>query len=64
INEEYADLFGMRHKAAVGVTEDSDAVVVVISEETKHVALAHRGRLYRNIPLDRLKENVAVVMGE
>lgn len=64
INEEYADLFGMRHKAAVGVTEDSDAVVVVISEETRHVALAHRGRLYRNIPLDRLKENVAVVMGE
>ncbi|MEW5701481.1 MAG: diadenylate cyclase CdaA [Candidatus Zixiibacteriota bacterium] len=63
INDEYADLFGMRHKAAVGITEDSDAIVVVVSEETRRISLAHRGRLYRNIALEHLKENMVALMG-
>ena len=62
IDEEYADLFGMRHKAAVGITEDSDAVAVVISEETGQIALAKGGRLYRNIPLEKLRENLDSLM--
>ena len=62
IVDEYADLYGMRHKAAVGITEDSDAIVVIVSEETRKVSLAHRGRLYRNIGLDRLQENIVTLM--
>ncbi len=63
LNDEYADLFGMRHKAAVGITEDSDAIAIVVSEETRQISLAHGGRLYRNIPLDKLKENIAALSG-
>lgn len=63
LNDEYADLFGMRHKAAVGITEDSDAIAIVVSEESRQTSLAHSGRLYRNIPLDKLKENIAALSG-
>jgi diadenylate cyclase len=62
INEEYAELFGMRHKAAIGITEDSDAIVVVVSEETRRISLAHHGRLYRNIDRSHLKANLETLM--
>lgn len=63
LNDEYADLFGMRHKAAVGITEDSDAIAIVVSEESRQISLAQGGRLYRNIPADKLKDNIAALSG-
>ena len=41
--------FGTRHKAALGITEQTDAVVVVVSEETGRISLVERARLVRNI---------------
>lgn len=38
---------GMRHRAAVGLTEETDALAVAVSEETGDVSVAHNGRLYR-----------------
>src|SRR5690349_18642293 len=43
---------GTRHRAAIGVTEDSDALAVVVSEETGQIAVAHNGRLIRNLDQD------------
>ena len=37
--------FGMRHKAAIGITEESDATVVVVSEETGHISYVKEGHL-------------------
>jgi diadenylate cyclase len=38
---------GLRHRAALGISEVSDAVAVVVSEETGQIAIAHNGRILR-----------------
>ncbi len=54
-NPAYHRLYGMRHKAAVGVTEESDAFAVIVSEETGQVSYANKGKLFRNVRLQELK---------
>ncbi len=46
---------GTRHRAAIGVTEESDAIAVVVSEETGQMSVAHSGRLIRHLDQDRLR---------
>lgn len=45
---------GTRHRAAIGVTEETDAVAVVVSEETGFISFAEKGRLERNLSPDKL----------
>lgn len=49
---------GTRHRAAVGISEASDSVTIVVSEETGNVSLAVSGMLHRNIDADFLKEKL------
>ena len=53
--EHFSSELGSRHRAAIGVTMESDALVVVVSEETGIVSIAQRGRLVRNLTLDSLR---------
>ena len=49
-----SDSLGTRHRAAIGVTEETDAVAVVVSEETGNISIACRGNLARNITTEKL----------
>jgi len=53
--EELSKMLGTRHRAAIGITEETDAIVVVVSEETGAVSLAYNGRLRRGLDEDRLR---------
>jgi diadenylate cyclase len=48
---------GLRHRAALGISEVSDAVAVVVSEETGVISVVHGGRMIRRLDAERL-ENI------
>lgn len=50
--------FGTRHRAAIGITEQSDAVSVVVSEETGHISICKSGQLINDISIYNLKEEL------
>ncbi len=52
---ELSKTLGTRHRAAIGITEETDAIVVVVSEETGTVSLAYNGRLRRGLDDERLR---------
>ncbi|MBQ9806658.1 MAG: diadenylate cyclase CdaA [Clostridia bacterium] len=55
-------LMGTRHRAAVGVTEVSDALVIVVSEQTGRVSVAQNGKLIRDIDRKALKDILMTYM--
>jgi len=53
---------GTRHRAAIGLTEETDAVVIVVSEETGAVSYAYKGQLTRGVTLEELRAFLTSVL--
>jgi diadenylate cyclase len=53
-----SERYGTRHRAAIGISEQSDAVVVVVSEETGSISLVQRGRIERNLTEEQLRRRI------
>ncbi|WP_456397523.1 diadenylate cyclase CdaA [Desulfurobacterium sp.] len=55
LNTKLPQVVGTRHRAAIGITEETDAIAVVVSEETGNISIAYHGKLIKNIEPQRLK---------
>lgn len=60
-NVELSKELGTRHRAAVGISEVSDSITIVVSEETGGVSVAKDGQLYRDLDVEGLKEKLSVL---
>ena len=61
-SNELERIFGMRHRAAIGLSEETDAVIVVVSEERQDVSLVYGGRLYKDLGREELLSRIKEVM--
>lgn len=61
--EQLQKTLGTRHRAAIGITEETDAVVIVVSEETGAISLAYNGKLRRGLTVERFQRMLSSMLG-
>jgi len=64
MNSRLSSSLGTRHRAAIGLTEETDAAVLIVSEERKEISLSYRGQLIRGKNEDIRKDLLEVLEGK
>ena len=64
MNSRLSSSLGTRHRAAIGLTEETDAAVLIVSEERKEISLSYRGQLIRGKNEDIRKDLLEVLAGK
>ena len=62
MNPVLSTQFGTRHRAAIGITEETDAISVVVSEETGSISIAVAGQIEHDITVEYLRERLSEVL--
>ncbi len=62
VNPRVSRELGTRHRAAIGLTEENDAVAVIVSEETGYISLALDGQIERNLTPDGLRDRLRTLV--
>ncbi len=56
--QDISRIFGTRHRAALGLSEETDAVIIIVSEERRDMSLVYHGRMFRDLSKDDLVSKV------
>ncbi|MDR0686962.1 MAG: diadenylate cyclase CdaA [Dysgonamonadaceae bacterium] len=59
-NQDIPKHLGLRHRSALGLAQETDAIVIVVSEESGHISLTHNGNLRLNITADDLQKELTI----
>ena len=62
MNPVLSTQLGTRHRAGIGITEETDAVAVIISEETGTISMAVAGSIERELTVERLRERLSALL--
>jgi diadenylate cyclase len=62
MNPVLSTQLGTRHRAGIGITEESDAIAVIVSEETGAISIAVGGSIERDITVEHLRERLSVLL--
>ena len=61
-NQELSRIFGTRHRAALGLSEETDALIIIVSEERRDISLVYRSRFYKDLGRDDLLSKLKEVI--
>jgi diadenylate cyclase len=60
--QDLSRIFGTRHRAALGLSEENDAIIIIISEERGDISLVYRGKLYKDLSREDLVLNIKEII--
>ena len=60
-DRELSKDLGTRHRAGVGISEETDSLTIIVSEETGKISVAQEGKLYRGLTADELRERMTSI---
>ncbi|MDO8489522.1 MAG: DNA integrity scanning protein DisA nucleotide-binding domain protein, partial [Candidatus Omnitrophota bacterium] len=63
-NQELSRIFGTRHRAALGLSEETDALLIIVSEERRDISVIYRKKFYRDLSGAELESKIKEVLLE